>query len=326
MGKNTGKPYERLAQAVLQAIINQSDVHNIEVQHDVTLQGKLTSHQIDVYWKFSVGGVEYETVVQAKDWNEPVNQGEMLKFKAVLDDLPGQPRSIVVSRTGYQQGARTVALVEGILIYEFREADDPPATGLTTSGWAHYALVGMPVRGIISTTEEPAQENVHSLGFVIDVFTPEFSNIQFNVSTSWLQSEYPTTDARKIAELKLPDAFLHETYLYDEDRTISTNLAVVFRELAMAMNKEGVEQKRVSHVFQQPTFARTDSSLIPYVKIEAVSVDVKIEHKQEVRRGRMANFAHWVLHELNSGKTDWFIATPSVTSTLPIKNRKTSSR
>ena len=54
MGANTGKPYEKLAQVVFQWIVNQSDVRNVVVRHDVTLQGKSISHQIDVYWKFAI--------------------------------------------------------------------------------------------------------------------------------------------------------------------------------------------------------------------------------------------------------------------------------
>jgi hypothetical protein len=48
---------------------------------------------------------------------------------------------------------------------------------------------------------------------------------------------------------------------------------------------------------------RTDSLLIPQVKIGGVSVDVKIEHRHEIRRARVSNIAQWVLRELTSGST-----------------------
>ena len=50
--KNTGTPYEIVTQGIWQAINNQREVATVIVQHDVTLQGLLTSHQIDVYWEF----------------------------------------------------------------------------------------------------------------------------------------------------------------------------------------------------------------------------------------------------------------------------------
>src|ERR1039458_4298024 len=97
---NTGIPYEILTKMIFEDIVNQKSVETIQVRHNVLLTGKTLTHQIDVYWEFVVGGISYRTVVQAKDWATPVNQGELLKFKAVLDDLPGQPRGVFVTRTG----------------------------------------------------------------------------------------------------------------------------------------------------------------------------------------------------------------------------------
>lgn len=70
--KNTGKDYEKLAQNIFQQIINQDTFKNIEVQQDVTLQGKTGKHQIDVYWEFSLQGICYRTIIQAKDWKSKV--------------------------------------------------------------------------------------------------------------------------------------------------------------------------------------------------------------------------------------------------------------
>jgi len=94
------KRYELLVQEIFHALLKQKEVQNIDVKHNVTLQGKTTTHQVDVYWEFEKGGITYRTVVQAKDWATPVVQGELLKFKSVLDDLPQQPRGVFVTRTG----------------------------------------------------------------------------------------------------------------------------------------------------------------------------------------------------------------------------------
>lgn len=106
MSKNTGIPYEILTQSIFQAIQDQSEIKNIKVQHNVELPGRILRHQIDVYWEYEIGGILYRTVVQTKDWEQAVSQGPLLQFKGVLDDLPGQPRGIFVTRTGYQSGAR----------------------------------------------------------------------------------------------------------------------------------------------------------------------------------------------------------------------------
>jgi len=68
------------------------------------------------------GGITYLTLIQAKDWAKAVDQGEVLKFKAILDDIPGQPRGLSVARSGFQTGAEEVARGNGIKLYELREA------------------------------------------------------------------------------------------------------------------------------------------------------------------------------------------------------------
>ena len=87
MGTNTGIPYEKLVQHIYQQIVNCDGIDTIEVQHDVTLKGKTTSHQIDVYWEFALGGNLYRTIIQAKDWATKVKQEQMITFKAFMDYL-----------------------------------------------------------------------------------------------------------------------------------------------------------------------------------------------------------------------------------------------
>lgn len=121
MSKNTGKPYEKLTQKIFSQIVNLNSVQNINVQHDITLPGKTTFHQIDVYWEFEVGGLQYQTVIQAKDWKNKVKKEQMLAFKAILDDFPSGTKGVFVSKSGFQSGAIEVAQAHGIKIYELRK-------------------------------------------------------------------------------------------------------------------------------------------------------------------------------------------------------------
>ena len=116
--------YETLVQKVFSQILAQSAVKTIDVRKNVVVQGKTTKHEIDVFWEFELSGLKYTTIIQAKDWATKVPQGEILKLKAVLDDVPGQPKGIFVTRTGYQAGAEQFALANGIGLYEFREPNE----------------------------------------------------------------------------------------------------------------------------------------------------------------------------------------------------------
>jgi len=187
MNAKAGQPYEDLTQVIFQLILGQKDIPNVVVERDVTLQGKIRPHQIDIYWKFEVGGVSHEVIVQAKDWQKPVDQLHLLAFTKVLEDLPSQPRGIFVTRNGYQSGAKEWAMAHGILLYELREIDYPPPLRIPVDGWARVGVVPIPVNGFVATRDSPIDpSNAVVRGFAWEVFTPYFSQIKYAVSTSSL--------------------------------------------------------------------------------------------------------------------------------------------
>ena len=69
-------------------------------------------------------GIKYKTIVQAKDWNSNVPQEKILAFNQILQDIPGQPRGIFITKTGYQKGAREIAEKLNIVLYELRKPTD----------------------------------------------------------------------------------------------------------------------------------------------------------------------------------------------------------
>lgn len=129
-GKNTGKPYEALTEVVFARLLAQ-DKSCADVARDTKMRGKTgTTHQIDVSFSFVIGGTKYLTLVQCKDWASAVKQEQVMAFHDVLNDIPGQPRGIMVSRSGFQEGARTIASHHGICLYELREPKDEDWAGL----------------------------------------------------------------------------------------------------------------------------------------------------------------------------------------------------
>jgi hypothetical protein len=127
--KNNGKAYEELTEQVFARLMGQSNVCT-KVERDVKLAGKSTTHQIDVTFEFKAGVTTYRTIVQCKDWGSAVKQEQVLAFHGVLTDIPGQPRGIIVSRSGFQEGARKVAEHHGIKLYELRPPRDADWEGL----------------------------------------------------------------------------------------------------------------------------------------------------------------------------------------------------
>lgn len=126
MAKNTGVEYEVLVKEIFEQILkyNLANLKTLKIEHDVYIKGNLGTHQIDVYWEFEFNGIKYKTVVQAKDWNSNVPQEKILAFNQILQDIPGQPRGIFITKTGYQKGAREIAEKLNIVLYELRKPTD----------------------------------------------------------------------------------------------------------------------------------------------------------------------------------------------------------
>ena len=247
--KNTGIPYELLTKGIFQDILNQSDVKTIKVEHNVVLKGKTTNHQIDVYWKFELNGFEYETVVQAKDWNQTVSQGALLQFKAVLDDLPGSPVGIFVTRTGYQSGAKSVADSNGIKIYELREPTDDDFEGKI--------------------------KEIHvNLHFQL----PQLSQQQPIVDVDWAKSEKERLDLDD-GELKIHlEGMEDQIYFKDgQDAPI-----ISFREASQQLvPKASTEPSLQSLTFEKPLFLDTGNSKFP--RVRCLGFQAKVQILEEVR-------------------------------------------
>ena len=126
MAKNTGVEYEVLVKEIFEQILkyNLANLKTLKIEHDVYIKGNLGTHQIDVYWEFEFNGIKYKTIVQAKDWNSNVPQEKILAFNQILQDIPGQPRGIFITKTGYQKGAKEIAEKLNIVLYELRKPTD----------------------------------------------------------------------------------------------------------------------------------------------------------------------------------------------------------
>lgn len=129
--KNDGRSYEELVEKVFIGLqkLHGVDFQNIKIARNIKLDaitkradGKPIQREIDLYWEFKAGGINYCAVVQAKDLKRKVNLGAIDTFKNVLIDLPGQPKGIFVTTVGFQAGALEYANAHGIDIYVLEKA------------------------------------------------------------------------------------------------------------------------------------------------------------------------------------------------------------
>lgn len=240
--KNTGHEYESLVEEVFKQLDEQTVVQTIEVTKNKILQGKTTSHEIDIYWKFQFCGISYITIFQAKDWKNKVPQGAMLQFQAVLNDLPNQPRGIFVTRTGYQKGAIDVAKSNGIKIYELRKPNEKDWQGK--------------IKTIIC--------NIHAI-----IPATKLKVIHDN---EWLKA--------KLKELNINEINLeiegdeNKIYVCNEDKSVWKSLYDIKREESKLLGKQEIHNKLKTIMFSENKYMKTTDEKIPYLKIKEIQVNL----------------------------------------------------
>lgn len=119
-----GREYEQFVQMVYESVIAAEGVENIDVRHNIVLEGKSgCEHQIDVYWEFRVAGQVYRTAIECKAFNQAVPIGRIRDFQGVLIDVPNL-KGIFATLVGFQGGAKKYAEHYGISLQEVRAPKD----------------------------------------------------------------------------------------------------------------------------------------------------------------------------------------------------------
>ena len=244
--KNTGKEYEQVVQKVFQSILDQKFVKNITVQHDVTLQGKSTTHQIDVYWEFSDGISTYATIVQAKDYSSNVSQDKLLTFKGVIDDLPNHPKGIFVTKTGYQRGAKAYAEANSILLYELRQPTD--------KDWEGY---------------------IRDISIKLTMFSPNVSDLKIWIDYKWLNENYKNIPKR--IQMSGND---DEVFLYNGNKEKVASIYELKNSLIKKYGQENSSQY-VEEIFDKPTFINYAKDGIDWLKINKISFNLSFRTYQD---------------------------------------------
>lgn len=266
MAKNTGKEYEKLTQYIFNQIVNQNQVTNIEVQHDVIKQGKSAKHQIDVFWKFEIAGEEYCAIVQAKDWKNRVPQNAMHTFNDIIRDFPYGTRGIFVSLSGYQKGAIDIAKANGITLYELR----PPKS----EDWAGCIKV---------------------LNLQFNLREPVCENIVLSIDGDWAKTQ-------KSCDLPSGNDFSYnaDNEFYDESGIPYTNMGSILRAM---LDDSNDNMKHILYTFGQPTFGYIGDK---YVKVHSIEGDFGYSTATYVTRIDAEDFVGYVLKNIISGDLRMF--------------------
>jgi hypothetical protein len=233
MGAKRSRPawrrHELVSKAIFEALLKQSNAENLVVKHNVCIQGLKTSHQIDVFWKFRMGGLDHTVIIQVKKKKERAKKGELLLFHSVLLDIPGQPRGIFISEHGYQKGALEVASTTGIEAYEIREMNRE-ARSLT--------MTDLSIAIVSQKRDQAALEWV--------IFAPTITDYQVSLDRSWLAEHPEAPRGQNIAAIISLARFLDA---YGNERTSTRKLV---QDRMQEFGQAGQTQLEVE--FPDPTY------------------------------------------------------------------------
>ena len=243
---NDGKAYEALTEQVFTRLLAQSKLC-AKVERDVVIVGKSTSHQIDVTFEFLAGTMAYRTIVQCKDWSTPVKQEQVLAFHDVLCDIPGQPRGIMISRSGYQEGARRVAAHHGIKLYELRPPRDEDWDGL-----------------------------IRSVRITGTIYTPRFENVRFCFDEAWAKSELKRLGIPKLDF----DFTLHSGF--DRLPLESGGTCDLNAILNQRTPSHECDSTAVHHDFEEAVMIELPNAPIPRLRVTGVDAEISVRKTEHV--------------------------------------------
>jgi hypothetical protein len=94
--------------------LNTSPSDEIIVTKNAKIRKNNYTHEFDIYYEFQKAGVNHRVAIECKNTNIPINKGRVQEFESKLRDL-NNIVGVIVSASGFQEGAKNFAEEKGIL-------------------------------------------------------------------------------------------------------------------------------------------------------------------------------------------------------------------
>ena len=194
---NDNIEYEKFTQEIHNEILKNLYVKNIDVKHNVKLTGKSgQKHQIDVYWEYQYDNTTFKIAIECKNYNHTVSIGKVRDFFGVLYDLENV-KGIMVTKKGYQEGAKKFGEHYGIDLMELRVPED----GEAIIGESIFCIDYSIRHRLFLIDEDWAKEH----DFNIQLYKKRLDSLSFSSSSNkWINATHIplTTKENKIRNAK----------------------------------------------------------------------------------------------------------------------------
>ena len=179
---NPNTEYEKFTQEIYQELVNADVLKTTCVQHNVKLKGRSgQEHQIDVYWEYEIAGTKHKVAIECKNYNKTVAIGKVRDFYGVLCDL-NNVAGIMVTKVGYQKGAKEYASEYGISLKELRIPN--PAETIIGEIEHHFNIT---IRHCLFLVDENYAE---TKGFNVSRYKQRIDSIGISNTPKWINSTH----------------------------------------------------------------------------------------------------------------------------------------
>ena len=276
---NPNTEYELFALEVYRHLSNYHHFGIKNVQHNKKLKGRSgCEHQIDVYWEYEKDGVHHYVAIECKNYSKRVSKGIVCAFQGVLDDLDGV-EGIIVSKKGYQQGAKEYANHYGILLKELRE----PSDGETIIGTIELHIRTEIKHTRFKVDEEWAKNN----NFNIQQHREYYAMLDYTHAKSWKSATH------------IPLETVNDIVIDSEGKKITT-----LEELKKKISDSPSSEYPIVFKFDDAYIKCKHFGL---VKILEVKYDFESENQQMNIDMDAGNFVKAILKDTFSDKTDFVV-------------------
>ena len=236
--------FEQIIAKLYQAILRSEGFGTVKAEHNITIKGRSgATSQFDIYWEYQVAGVLNKVAIECKNYAHTVSVDDVRDFAYKLHDV-GNVRGIMVTRVGYQDGAKKIAKNEGIYLKKFQFPDELDWTGR--------------IRTIILSMHVLTLDNVQH---------------EFIFDEDWVKEHFP---GQKSFTSKRPVSTEEISFFKENGENLGTLHEM---DNKLPRGEHGTTGLTYYHSFSEPTFIRAPE--LPGLKINGIKYRYDVVESSE---------------------------------------------
>lgn len=113
----TPTEFEKYCLMILEGYADQENLKDFKIVHNHKIQTHDGEYQIDVYAEFTALNVNFKVLAECKKYKKAIERKVVAELKQKLDSI-GAHKGIILSTSGFQQGAAVFAKEHGIALIQ----------------------------------------------------------------------------------------------------------------------------------------------------------------------------------------------------------------